>query len=117
MNQQKNNIAFFLKESSQIKVTDDFVDLFTELVNEKHYFPINELVNYRDNNEIPFINNRIEYILRDNNCVIIERNTNMILNNYINENNINVSEVIENTDTFLKTVLKATKQKENTNGN
>lgn len=99
----EDDIAIVLKENGEMRVTEELINNFKELVETKHFFPSNSLITIRENIGLTHFN-KIDYVLRDGTTVLLDIDTNRKLNSIIGLDEITLKYMLSNGTNFLSVV-------------
>lgn len=76
-------IALALNESGEVRASTSTVANFKTLVNEKHFYPSNTLMQLREDYNPCKVDGKMDYVLQDGSTVLIDLETNTALNNIL----------------------------------
>jgi len=78
-----NSVVMALKETGISKPTESLVENYKFLLENKKFFPSNNLVSLRNRFDDPFIGDKIDYVLEDGTIVLLSKTTNQRINTLI----------------------------------
>jgi len=110
-----DKIAVVLSETSDMRVTEQVIEDFKELIETKLYFPSDALIALRESSGLQHFD-RIDYVLQDGSTILMTLDTNRKLNNLIkmDETASLLKHMLKNSECFISVVERLL---EDTDGN